>query len=130
MEEGLYKICTNCNSRKLLSDFQFMSSVNRYVAMCRSCIQDKNIELKYGLTRLDYELILNKQEERCAICRNVLDNTGYFRDACVDHDHSSGNVRGILCKGCNNGLGAFRDSIPKLEQAISYLYESKKTQIL
>jgi Recombination endonuclease VII len=61
-----------------------------------------------------YLKLLKKQKEKCKICKLVMENP------CVDHDHSTGIVRGILCWHCNIGLGHFDD--PKLlKNALKYL---------
>lgn len=66
--------------------------------------------------------LLEAQSGRCAICPKVL--TG-GRDTCVDHDHDKApglpNVRGILCRKCNIGLGCFQDCSAILMTAVDYL---------
>lgn len=68
----------------------------------------------YGMTLSGFDDLLKSQGGVCAICR-ISDGD------CVDHDHLTGKVRGILCLKCNSGLGMFRDSAPILETAIGYL---------
>lgn len=79
----------------------------------------------YGITSDEYAKMLADQNEVCAICRKpealVHKKTGRLRALSVDHCHKSGKVRGLLCGHCNNGLGAFKDSIERLEFAIAYL---------
>ena len=61
------------------------------------------------------------QEEACAIC-------GYpqfSEDLSIDHCHETGEVRGLLCKHCNLGLGHFRDDPERLKAAIDYLNQGK-----
>jgi hypothetical protein len=72
----------------------------------------------YGITPADYQALLNAQGGGCAICG--LTNSGRDRLA-VDHDHKTGTVRGLLCHGCNIGLGNFHDSPTNLQKAIAYL---------
>jgi hypothetical protein len=69
---------------------------------------------RYGLTIEDYEVILQTQRGRCAICRGPAPTN-------VDHDHVTGKVRGILCQRCNIGLGIFYDDPEILKRAIEYL---------
>ena len=73
---------------------------------------------KYGLTVPDFEALLLTQKGFCAICKKYL---GRGRDMHVDHDHRTGEVRGILCNLCNVGLGAFKDSPQVLMSAARYL---------
>ena len=62
------------------------------------------------------------QAGRCAICTEPL--TELLRTPHADHDHSTGQPRGVLCAHCNNGLGFFRDSPANLAAAIEYLKKS------
>ena len=75
---------------------------------------------KYNITIKDYDTMLAKQDNRCAMCGTdkAGGNQNIFH---VDHDHDTGEVRGLLCINCNIGIGYFKDSIERLEQAINYL---------
>ena len=74
---------------------------------------------KYGLEPEHKQAILDAQNGGCAICGYKFgQKTG---DMKVDHDHSTGAVRGLLCDLCNRGLGMFRDNQDNLTKAISYL---------
>ena len=69
---------------------------------------------KYGISREDFDRLKAEQGGLCPICRR--------REATqVDHDHSTGKVRAILCLQCNAGLGALRDDVRLLYEAIDYL---------
>ena len=80
----------------------------------------KNRALKknYGITLDEWQLIWEKQDGRCAICGKSFINP---RDACTDHNHKTGEVRGLLCRICNIGLGHFNDDIELLMDAVRYL---------
>lgn len=73
---------------------------------------------KYGITILEKMLLLEKQGGRCAIC-----GTDEFngKSPCVDHDHTTGKIRGILCGNCNNALGLIKDNVLIAQQMIVYL---------
>ena len=73
---------------------------------------------KFGITEVEFDAQLAWQDDRCAIC--ATDWPGP-KDWCVDHDHATGHLRGILCHACNKGLGHFRDNPKILERAIRYL---------
>ena len=77
------------------------------------------LKTRYGLTEEAYEKILAEQNGRCALCGTDKCLTG--RNFAVDHDHTSGQVRALLCIKCNTGLGKFRDSPDLLRKAAEYL---------
>lgn len=82
-------------------------------------------KLKYGLTPYQFSTLLGMQQGLCAICHVQMTHGTQGRDtACVDHDHSDGKVRGILCSNCNTGLGLFRDDPERLLNAVQYLLTS------
>ena len=62
-------------------------------------VKYSSIKKNYGLSRIKYDNIFNAQGGKCAIC-----NTD-GRELCVDHDHTTGKVRGLLCHRCNFALG-------------------------
>ena len=74
-----------------------------------------------------FQKIKDEQNESCAICNAKL-KAGFMVH--VDHDHKTGEVRGILCRWCNTGLGNFKDSIDNLKSAVKYLkkYCSKSAE--
>jgi hypothetical protein len=74
-----------------------------------------NIHRKYRLTVPAYRAMLAVANESCMLCG---DHTEEFS---VDHNHQTGEVRGLLCNPCNLGLGYFKDSILRLQKAIDYL---------
>lgn len=79
---------------------------------------------RYGITVERVEEMATAQDGRCAVCGAILgapDPKGKPSKVCVDHDHVTRKVRGLLCDPCNKGLGAFNDSLPALRAAIAYL---------
>ena len=74
-----------------------------------------HLKRSYGLTIQQVSDLLSSQDNKCAIC-----STTNFK-ACIDHDHRTGIVRGILCRSCNIGLGFMKDDIDHLKSAIKYL---------
>jgi hypothetical protein len=75
-----------------------------------------NLKLKFGLTLEQYHLILDKQGGGCAICKQKPGKTRFP----VDHDHSTGVIRGILCCCCNFAIEYF-NTADKLKAAAKYL---------
>lgn len=78
---------------------------------------------KFGLTLEDYYRMYDEQEGLCGSCRYPETDTrnGKVRWLSVDHCHSTGSVRGLLCGNCNNGLGRFKDDPDLLRKAADYL---------
>lgn len=81
--------------------------------------REYNLLKKYGISLNDYNILFNKQNGCCKICGvNELLLKGSL---CVDHCHSTGKVRGLLCKACNLMIGNAKDDINTLNSAIIYL---------
>lgn len=77
---------------------------------------------KYGLTIEEFNSLFDRVGRRCEICSDPLQVGEYKKDvACIDHEHSTGRVRGILCLGCNAAIGKFKDSPNLLRKAAEYL---------
>ena len=81
--------------------------------------EDAAIRKNYGISMNEFNALVDYQDGKCAICFKPLENMS--RRANIDHDHETGEVRGILCTGCNTGLGHLGDSIKGLERALYYL---------
>jgi hypothetical protein len=82
---------------------------------------------KYGLTPADFEAMLCAQDGVCAICAQPETATrgDQLRSLCVDHNHDTGQIRGLLCSACNTGIGLLGDDVARLEAAASYLRRSQ-----
>lgn len=80
---------------------------------------------RYGMTPESYEERLIAQGRRCAIC--ATDQPGGNGRFHVDHCHSTGKIRGLLCTTCNTGLGHFGDDVALMARAIAYIEESKES---
>lgn len=76
----------------------------------------------YGMTEEDYNKMLEEQKDRCAICDTSV-KTGRWKRLCVDHCHTTGKVRGLLCNECNRGMGLLKDNADILRKAATYLDE-------
>lgn len=72
---------------------------------------------KYGITIEQYEALFSAQGGACAICARPPGT----KPLCVDHDHNTGAVRGLLCSQCNTALGVFGDNEAGLRKALDYL---------
>ena len=80
---------------------------------------DAIIRRTYGITLEQYNQMLEDQGGVCAICGKHDEVEG--RRMAIDHNHDTGEVRGLLCGTCNRGLGNFQDNIEMLEKAKNYL---------
>jgi len=124
------KRCKRCGKLKASNNFypsDYMK--NRLSSNCKSCSQIEKysnrtsqreymIKMRYGITQKEYDGILLKQNGVCAICErtNKLPKPLY-----IDHNHTTGKIRGLLCATCNSGIGSFEDNILLLSKAITYL---------
>lgn len=72
---------------------------------------------KYGLTAEDFLRLYEEQEGRCAICEAEQEPSKIH----IDHNHETGEVRGLLCGSCNRALGYLKDSPLIVERAFNYL---------
>lgn len=71
----------------------------------------------YGLLPDELQLLEQRSAGRCEVC-------GKSKKLCIDHDHRTGVVRGLLCLTCNIALGAARESVSTLQQILIYLRRS------
>ena len=133
------RTCTSCGQEKNESEFYKQSGGKGGLkAACKECILKSNrkwrrnnsermaelrradhYKVKYNITIEDYDNMLEAQDNGCAICgKTPEDNRGRLH---VDHDHETGEIRGLLCGNCNKALGLFQDDITSLRSAINYL---------
>lgn len=70
---------------------------------------------KYGMSLDDYAKLSDLQDGKCGICHKTP------KRLFVDHDHTTGVVRGLLCSDCNTGLGMFKDNLNNVQNAAIYL---------
>lgn len=92
------------------------------------------LRINFGLSETEYEQILADQHEKCAICgrttseiNHLTRNGSKTKRLSVDHDHTTGQVRGLLCSNCNKGLGNFQDNPALLAVALEYLQRAAST---
>lgn len=137
---GSEKTCARCGETKhetefLRKDGKLEDGRQRYRRSphchpCRTVVRrDTNRRLalkKYGLTVEQFEAMLAEQNGACAICgrKPNYQNRAYL---CVDHCHTTGRVRGLLCVPCNALLGNAQESEVVLESAMRYLNTNRGT---
>ena len=110
----------NKNHEKVRKSAREWAKKNRQLNPDTCHIVDRKSALKknYGITIKQYDILFAKQNGVCAICHKP---EGVSKYLCVDHNHNSGKVRGLLCRKCNLALGHIDDSILILEEMIKYL---------
>lgn len=128
-------ICNKCNEEKDVSKFpKCRANKNGYAGCCRKCNHERNKRNptyqinknesarrnQYKITKQEYVALLEKYSV-CAICGT---NSGK-RGLCIDHDHKTNKVRGMLCDRCNMALGFLNDDIGLLYKSIEYLNKHK-----
>lgn len=85
--------------------------------------RDYTLRRKYGISMADFDALLLEQGGVCAICGGG--PTARYQQLDVDHDHETGQVRGLLCGSCNRGMGLMGDSVNALISAATYLIRSQ-----
>lgn len=106
--------------------------IKKVKALSYQKCKDKNFQSRverhykqtYGISHTFFLDICKSQQNCCKICKQTLTfNKVCFSRAVLDHCHTTGKIRGVLCNRCNVSLGNFKDSQVILESAISYLRE-------
>lgn len=140
------KYCTKCHEVKRLDEFSPSSGGRKKRRnRCKLChcaekklyYIEKGYEYRrsidrkswlhkgYGLTLDDYQRMWDAQGGLCAICHRpetlIQSPTGVASLLGVDHDHTTGEIRGLLCSACNRGIGLFDESVNSLRAAVDYL---------
>jgi hypothetical protein len=133
------KVCKKCDTHKPLSDFyQKNSSVDGHEHSCKQCRRkqmsaadkaryqaakrrENHLIKTYAITPAVYEHLLLMQGGHCALCPATTSGREGDNYLLVDHCHTTDQIRGLLCHQCNIMLGAARDRIQTLNNAISYL---------
>ena len=142
---SLLKTCCNCYKKKKLQSFYKHKATKSGVGgMCISCLKiyyiqnrkhlivykkqhykankqqwiERDLLKKYNITFQQFEQMKTYQDNRCAICGQIFASR---QDTHVDHNHTNGHLRGLLCRKCNLGIGYLCDSETILNQALNYI---------
>lgn len=107
--DGLYPWCRPCKRAYMRG---------RYSERSREHDRRVRTRLKYGMS---YEEAVDRFGERCGICGSSSARDGRSTRLCIDHDHETGDVRGLLCGPCNRGIGYLADDPERLDAAARYL---------
>ena len=132
-DNGTKLVCRSCNRKRVsqwakenphLANAGNRRHRARHLEKVQKASRASKIRMQYGLEPEDYDRMFVEQGGVCAICKQP--ETRRHRDGTpwnmpIDHDHVTGEVRGLLCGSCNSGIANFRDSTERLAAAIDYL---------
>lgn len=112
------KICSRCKENKPSEEFvKHSRNKDGLYCYCKKCHQVLKREKKYNTTEKALQLLAEKQNFSCKICKESP------LKLVVDHCHITGKIRGLLCNACNRGLGMFQDDPKILYEAFHYLFK-------
>jgi hypothetical protein len=150
------KCCSKCQQVKLISEFHPSKMYkDGYRGQCRKCradatkdwrgrfpekiklssiqVRKANIKYRYNLTQEQYEVMLKAQNGVCAICgeSETWENQYGKCNLSVDHDHTTGKVRGLICNACNNLVGLLENNpdLP-ITEALVYLKKHSANHVI
>ena len=113
--------CYTCKEYKDHSEFNKDSTAPGGLSgRCRTCSHAHSVELRYKLPADKYKKMLADQGNVCAICLQPPPENR--PNLCVDHCHSTGRVRALLCSNCNSAIGHLRDNVPVILRAADYVF--------
>ena len=141
----MHKTCKKCGEVKLVTEFYtrgvLKSGRTAYQPNCKGChsqyykkqwkekgeeernrhreqMRRNHIKRKFGLTEEQFCAMLVEQNYTCKICGVGIHNS---KDACIDHNHTTGAVRALLCNNCNLALGLMKEDPKALSNMITYI---------
>ena len=120
-------VCNNCGERQPVDQFQHMQS-GEIKRKCRTCAREQSSLVSYLKKVHPYP----DDTYTCPICDRSIDQIGKkgqkrLQNWVLDHCHDTETYRGWLCHHCNTGLGAFKDSIDRVRNAVIYLDKHEET---
>ena len=128
-KDGVHPICVACH-RKYKKELHARDSEARNRQLERSreyrrlnpvkyklAILDCNYKKKYGITLEEYNCMLEKQNNCCAVCKDPPIKQRLH----VDHNHVTGKVRGLLCQACNVSIGKMKESPELIRKLADYV---------
>ena len=137
------KTCSRCSQEKPLSDFRTRGGHQTHLtkSRCNQCLYEEHKQwvtnnpirvreyrskdkwtivkrcARHGISPEQLTRTYERQGGKCPICTNLIE----LMNSAIDHNHTTGEFRGILCKTCNRALGLFRDNPDILRSAATYL---------
>jgi len=131
-------VCSSCKRTLPCTQFALdKTSKTGRTFVCRECSSKHSrachLRKKYGLTVDVFNAMQNSQNNKCAICNRSFEDRAknYFGGGvCVDHNHKSGRVRGLLCNECNLALGYLEDNPFRVFSIIGYLIKNSVIELI
>lgn len=119
------QVCRICGESKPIDSFAFRKDNNKYRTACKPCHSKQSNAGRYNVTIEYVQELKQAQDGCCAICgtheTDLVHGTFIHSPLVIDHDHDTGEVRGLLCPSCNVILGHAKDNPQILLNAVSYL---------
>lgn len=109
-------VCLDCEIEKPVEEFHYNSTSRRPFPYCKSCLALRGRMRQYRISRAEAALLAMKWT--CDACGEPISDQ---RSQHIDHDHETGRVRGVLCHGCNLGIGHLGDRPETVRRALDYL---------
>lgn len=128
IRDGADYVCRSCRSayhRERMADPVKRARAAEVKAQSKARNPEQSwasyIGIRFGLSPADYHRMLAEQNGVCAICGADTPRNRSKTRFSIDHDHATGEVRGLLCGPCNTGIGHLQDNPVVLQAAIDYL---------
>ena len=134
------KTCTKCGETKAKTEFYLHKHTkDKLASLCKHCYKlneqrwkeenpeayklscrRRNLKKKFGITIEEYMRIYDKQQGKCACCGEEKPSEG-ISGLVVDHSHTSGEVRELLCTQCNTALGLLKENADIVNKLLEYI---------
>ena len=122
-KDGLQARCKKCKTAETKAGYR-ANPAHKLAVSKKYYLSDRGFDTRlrrmYGIALEQYGTMLTKQGEHCAICPATDPGRGN-KNWCVDHDHATGRVRGLLCHRCNSAIGLLSERSERLQNAMEYL---------
>jgi hypothetical protein len=124
LDKDGYKVCSKCKCKYKGQCFtKHKLTKDGLNSSCNHCATIKNQFHDYGITREQYNKLLEKQNNSCACCK--INQKDLHKLLSVDHCHKTGKIRGLICNNCNLGIGSLGDNKEGIWKAYQYLLTSE-----
>jgi len=129
-KEYACKKCVNIRRRKHYqkNKVRIIAVAKKYREKNRERVLHAKRKQTYGITKEQYNKMLEQQNFVCAVCKNPESSrvgkgncADYKNSLSVDHNHKTGKIRGLLCSKCNRALGYLQESVEIMQSLISYI---------